>query len=78
MPHRLTCLLAIALALLAASARAEPETVYFKSADGATEIVGYLFKPAGAGAHRQSSSCTAAPGLTPPMTTGTARWSRVV
>jgi carboxymethylenebutenolidase len=51
MPHRLTCLLAIALALRAASARAEPEAVYFKSADGASEIVGYLFKPAGAGAH---------------------------
>jgi dienelactone hydrolase len=51
MTHRLTNLLAIALALLAASARAEPETVYFKSADGATEIVGYLFKPAGTGPH---------------------------
>ena len=45
-------LLAAALPLLAAStARAEPETVYFKSADGATEIVGYLFKSAGTGPH---------------------------
>jgi carboxymethylenebutenolidase len=51
MPHRLTCLLAIALALLAASAPAEPEAVYFKSADGQTEIVGYLFKPSGTGPH---------------------------
>ena len=29
----------------------EPETVYFPSADGKTEIVGYLFKPPDAGAH---------------------------
>jgi carboxymethylenebutenolidase len=43
---------AVAMPLLAATAaRAEPETVYFKSADGATEIVGYLFKPAGAPPH---------------------------
>ena len=33
----------------AAFASAEPETVYFKSADGAAEIVGYLFRPRGAG-----------------------------
>ena len=33
------------------AASAEPETVYFKSADGATEIVGYLFRPAGRGPH---------------------------
>jgi hypothetical protein len=26
------------------SAAAAPETVYFKSADGVTEIVGYLFR----------------------------------
>ena len=39
-----------ALPLLAATAaRAEPETVYFKSADGKTEIVGYLYKPDGPG-----------------------------
>jgi dienelactone hydrolase len=37
---------AFAFLLLAAMpARAEPETVYFKSADGQTEIAGYLFKP---------------------------------
>jgi carboxymethylenebutenolidase len=32
-------------------AAAEPETVFFQSADGRTEIVGYLFKPATAGPH---------------------------
>jgi dienelactone hydrolase len=37
--------------LCAVPASAAPETVYFKSADGATEIVGYLFRPAGAGPH---------------------------
>jgi dienelactone hydrolase len=48
----LTRCLALALPLLIAShAMAEPETVYFKSADGTTEIVGYLFKPATAGPH---------------------------
>src|ERR1700743_2411415 len=30
----------------ATTARAAPETVFFKSADGTTEIVGYLFRPA--------------------------------
>ncbi|MGH6738501.1 MAG: dienelactone hydrolase family protein, partial [Bradyrhizobium sp.] len=53
---RLACLLAVASAftlppLAATAAMAPPETVYFRSADGTTEIVGYLFKPAGAGAH---------------------------
>ena len=48
---RLICRLATALALLAAPARAEPETVYFNSADGVTGIVGYLFQPSGAGPH---------------------------
>jgi dienelactone hydrolase len=44
--------LALALPLVIASrAAAGPETVYFKSADGATELVGYLFKPATAGPH---------------------------
>jgi len=33
----------------AAPARTEPETVYFKSADGQTELVGYLFKPRASG-----------------------------
>ena len=45
-------LLAFALPLLAsAAALAAPETVYFRSSDGATEIVGYLFRPAGQGPH---------------------------
>jgi dienelactone hydrolase len=43
---------ALLLLLLAAiPARAEPETVYFKSADGQTEIAGYLFKPRAPGPH---------------------------
>lgn len=33
------------------AASAQPETVFFPSADGHTEIVGYLFKPEGAGPH---------------------------
>jgi len=45
-------ILALALPCLAASAAsAAPETVYFKSADGVTELVGYLFAPAGDGPH---------------------------
>src|SRR6266851_6698465 len=45
---RLTRVLAVAVLPLpvASHAAAEPETVYFKSADGQTEIIGYLFKPA--------------------------------
>jgi dienelactone hydrolase len=43
---------ALTLALLATSAAiAAPETVFFKSADGATELVAYLFKPSGAAPH---------------------------
>ena len=41
----------IAQLLLVLAAEAGPETVYFKSADGQAEIVGYLFKPAGSGTH---------------------------
>ena len=33
------------LLLAAVPARAEPETIYFKSADGRTDIAGYLFRP---------------------------------
>jgi carboxymethylenebutenolidase len=49
--------LAVALAVCAAlrpfvaSSEVASETVYFKSADGTTEIVGYLFRPAGSGPH---------------------------
>jgi carboxymethylenebutenolidase len=45
-------ILACALPLLLASpVMAEPETVFFKSADRQTEIVGYLFSPKSAGPH---------------------------
>lgn len=37
--------------LVAADAHAEPETVYFASADGRTSLVGYLFAPRTAGPH---------------------------
>jgi len=47
----LAVVLALVLPLFAATARAEPETVYFGSADGTTEIVGYLFKPQTPGPH---------------------------
>src|SRR5579871_5049667 len=42
---------AVAQLVMVRTAAAEPETVYFKSADGATEIVGYLFRPTGRGPH---------------------------
>src|SRR5262249_35024598 len=49
---RLTLVLACALPLLSASvSHADPQTVFFRSADGTTEIVGYLFKPATPGPH---------------------------
>jgi dienelactone hydrolase len=37
--------------LLATAAAADPETVFFPSADGTTEIVGYLFRPLVPGPH---------------------------
>jgi dienelactone hydrolase len=52
MTARLTLVLACALPLFSASAsQADPQTVFFNSSDGATEIVGYLFKPATPGPH---------------------------
>src|ERR1700761_8459089 len=49
---RVPCILALVSALIAIpTAHAAPETVFFKSADGTTGIVGYLFKPSGAGPH---------------------------
>jgi carboxymethylenebutenolidase len=53
MPHCLirTFCSAVAAMLLISGAAAEPQTVYFGSADGSTEIVGYLFQPKTAGAH---------------------------
>jgi dienelactone hydrolase len=48
----LTLALACALPLFSASAsHADPQIVFFNSSDGATEIVGYLFKPAAPGPH---------------------------
>src|ERR1700726_847684 len=44
-------ILAGALSAVVTAATAEPETAFFPSADGRTEIVGYLFKPAAAGPH---------------------------
>jgi carboxymethylenebutenolidase len=46
-----TIILACAGSLVAADARAEPQTVYFPSADGRTQLVGYLFAPRTAGPH---------------------------
>ena len=43
--------LAFALALVAIGAAATPATVHFPSADGHTELVGYLFTPDGPGPH---------------------------
>jgi dienelactone hydrolase len=52
MARHIARILALAIPLLAASAAmAAPETVYFKSADGKTEIVGYLFRPTGPAPH---------------------------
>src|SRR3954454_17835014 len=53
-----------------------PETIYFGSADGRTEIVGYLFSPAGNGPVPARVCCTAAAALIPAVRTRTARWSR--
>ncbi len=53
MRHRTTRLAAAATGLLlaAAAGAATPQTVYFPSADGKTELVGYLYMPGTAGAH---------------------------
>lgn len=47
LPYIAGCVLGAACSALAAT----PETVKFPSRDGKTELVGYLFKPAGAGPH---------------------------
>src|SRR5438128_2927782 len=51
MPPHLTRILfsSIITLLLIAGAAAEPQTVYFRSADGRTDIVAYLFRPSSAG-----------------------------
>jgi carboxymethylenebutenolidase len=44
-------IVAFSLCLASVPALALPEPVYFQSGDGQTQIVGYLFKPDGAGPH---------------------------
>jgi dienelactone hydrolase len=51
MTARLIWLLLVTMALPKAAAAEMPATVYFASGDGRTEIVGYLFSPAGRGPH---------------------------
>jgi dienelactone hydrolase len=46
-----TIMMACAGSLVAAAAVAEPETIYFASADGRTQLVGYLFVPPAKGPH---------------------------
>jgi dienelactone hydrolase len=46
-----TILIACVGSFVVADARAEPSTVYFASADGRTELVGYLFAPKTEGPH---------------------------
>ena len=45
------CAAALLLGFTVCSALAAPQTTHFPSADGKTELVGYLFEPAGAGPH---------------------------
>jgi len=51
MRARLLLIAAVLAALACTAQAATPETVYFSSADGRTELVGYLFKPAVGGPH---------------------------
>jgi dienelactone hydrolase len=46
-----TMMVACITCLVVAEARAEPATVYFDSADGRTQLVGYLFAPLTKGPH---------------------------
>jgi dienelactone hydrolase len=48
---RMTIRFLLLVVLLPTAVFATPDTVYFRSADGTTEIVGYLFRPAGNGPH---------------------------
>jgi dipeptidyl aminopeptidase/acylaminoacyl peptidase len=69
-------MIAIAPLLAATAALAAPETVYFESVDGVTEIVGYLFRPACIGPHPAVVMLHAAPDSIPPTTMRIARLSR--
>jgi dienelactone hydrolase len=78
---------ALALLLLPTAAIAAPDTVTFTSADTTTTLVGYLFRPAGAGPHpaivmlhgrggpystNDNATCTfVGPGVTSPCNAGT-------
>lgn len=51
MPHRAIQLALLMLTTLPVAAAAAPDTVFFPSADGKTEITGYLFRPQTPGPH---------------------------
>lgn len=51
MPHRPIQLALLMLTTLPVAAAAAPDTVFFPSADGKTEITGYLFRPQTPGPH---------------------------
>ena len=51
MTHRAVPIVLLMLTTLPTAAAAEPDTVFFPSADGKTEIVGYLFRPQTPGPH---------------------------
>ena len=53
MPIIIRILVAFLPMLLTAAHAAEPDTVFFPSADGTTQLVGYLFKPAGPGPYAE-------------------------
>src|SRR5215470_7470710 len=46
-----TSALLVGLLLATGACASAPRTVYFPSADGKTELVGYLYEPARSGAH---------------------------
>ncbi|WFU29666.1 dienelactone hydrolase family protein [Bradyrhizobium brasilense] len=51
MTHRAIPIVLLMLATLPTASAAAPDTVFFSSADGKTEIVGYLFRPQTPGPH---------------------------
>ena len=50
-PANVRLIAGFCLGMLSTPALAQPETVNFQSADGKTQLVGYLFKPDGSGPH---------------------------